>query len=324
MHGNIFLPWYFSFNKTNYARYGSYYYNSLVNMEQIYPGLKYLLKEKGISVQAQENYPSRTSIDQRGEQSINKDSKTVGGIKGFANEPSNVLKWIFTRPEQAKNTHEMKKIAGLKLSSEYKSLRRSQVIKSENHIQNVINVLTNEYINPFGIETDRDSLVNLSSGVVNKDCNILKLHSERKKAFDEFITSRLHTAETPFHSPIPRKKLQLFKSSSINIQKPTESKIKTVSLNRNMIGKLLSLSTTFGKPIDLKEALCFPLSPIPLSIANSDGSRRITQKSKLSDIITSSYNPSFLTTHPAKKNTSYIIDLIAHVRTQTTKVPETF
>ena len=319
-----FLPWYFALNKTNYARYGSYYYNNLVNMEQLYPGLKHLRKDSGISVQAQESFPSRTSIDQRGEQTINKDSKTVGGIKGFANEPSNILKWIFTRPEQAKNTYEMKNMAGMKVSNEYKSLRRSQVIKTESKIQNVVSVLSNEYINPFELDIDMDGVANLSSGVVNKDFNISKSYTNGETEFKEFVTSRLHTGRAQFNSPIPRKKLQLFKSPTIKIQKSAESKITTISLNRNMIGKLLSLSTEFGKPIDFKEALCYPLSPIPLSLANGDGSRRVTQKSKLSDIIISSYNPSYTTTPPEKQNTSYIVDLIAHIRTQTVKVRDTF
>ena len=57
-----FLPMYFAFNKVNYARYGSYYY-ILVNMEQLYPGLKKLISKEGFSVQEQEKYPLRTAID---------------------------------------------------------------------------------------------------------------------------------------------------------------------------------------------------------------------------------------------------------------------
>ena len=71
-----FLPIYFVFNKINYARYGSYYAYTLIHMERLYPGLKELIKKKGLSVQAQEAYPLRTSINQRGEQTINRDEKT--------------------------------------------------------------------------------------------------------------------------------------------------------------------------------------------------------------------------------------------------------
>ena len=65
-----FLPFYFALNYSNYARYGSYYVQVLESIEQMYPGLKDMLKCKGLSVQAQEKYSLRTSIDQRGEKPL--------------------------------------------------------------------------------------------------------------------------------------------------------------------------------------------------------------------------------------------------------------
>ena len=72
------IPFYFALNLFNYARYGSYYAEVLANLDRLYPGLKSLLKNNGMSVQAQEKYPCRTAIDQRGEQTINRDAKTSG------------------------------------------------------------------------------------------------------------------------------------------------------------------------------------------------------------------------------------------------------
>ena len=73
-----FLPFYFVLDKQNYAWYGSFYVTMLLNMEVTYPGLKTLIAEKGISIQGQDRYPLRTFVDQRGEQTINKDAKTAG------------------------------------------------------------------------------------------------------------------------------------------------------------------------------------------------------------------------------------------------------
>ena len=66
----FFLPLYFALHKTNYARYASYDVKMLENMEVLYPGLKDLLSEKGMSVQAQERFPLRVPVDQRGEQTV--------------------------------------------------------------------------------------------------------------------------------------------------------------------------------------------------------------------------------------------------------------
>ena len=73
-------------------------------MEVLYPGLKGLLSEKGMSVQAQERFPLRVPVDQSGEQTLNRDAKTTGGIKYFAADSSAVLKWTLNCSEQAKNT----------------------------------------------------------------------------------------------------------------------------------------------------------------------------------------------------------------------------
>ena len=54
-----------------------------MHIETLNLGMKELLMEKGMSVQAQTVHPARTAIDQRGEQTINKDAKTTGNIKIF-------------------------------------------------------------------------------------------------------------------------------------------------------------------------------------------------------------------------------------------------
>ena len=77
------LPFFFAMNKTNYSRYGSYYLRMLESIELQYPGCKEILLSAGLSVQAQDHYPNRTAIDQRVEQSINRNAKTAGGIKKF-------------------------------------------------------------------------------------------------------------------------------------------------------------------------------------------------------------------------------------------------
>ena len=82
---NKFIPVYFVFNRINYARYGSYYVFTLIHMETLYPGLRNLLDEFGISVQGQESFPLRTAVDQREEQTINRDAKTSGKISYVLN-----------------------------------------------------------------------------------------------------------------------------------------------------------------------------------------------------------------------------------------------
>ena len=108
-----FLLMYPAINKTWYHRYGTNYAGILDNIDQLYPGLKQLLNKQGVSIQSQDRYPLRTAIDQRGEQTINCDAKTDGGLTMIANDENSVLKWTLNRSEEAKNTSELLKMADI-------------------------------------------------------------------------------------------------------------------------------------------------------------------------------------------------------------------
>jgi len=105
---NFMLSYFFPTNKTNYSRYGAYYVFSLYNIENVYPGNKDLLKGSGLSIQSQTRYDLRTPIDQRGEQTINREGKVSGGLKLLRPDDKMMLKWVLNRPNQAENTSELK------------------------------------------------------------------------------------------------------------------------------------------------------------------------------------------------------------------------
>ena len=98
------MTFYFALNKTNYARYASYYVGVLDNIDLLYPGARQLLSENGLSVQAQDRYLLGTAVAQRVEQTIKRDAKTTGGIKYFANDSKSILKWTLNRSVEANNT----------------------------------------------------------------------------------------------------------------------------------------------------------------------------------------------------------------------------
>ena len=50
------------------------------------------MKKAGLSVQGQDKYPLRVAIDQTREQTINRDAKTLGGIKAFSTNNESVTK----------------------------------------------------------------------------------------------------------------------------------------------------------------------------------------------------------------------------------------
>ena len=77
------MPYFFALNKTSYSRYGSYYIQQLISLDRTHPGCKELIEIKGVPVQAQDQYALRTAIDQRVEQILNREAKSVGGLGRF-------------------------------------------------------------------------------------------------------------------------------------------------------------------------------------------------------------------------------------------------
>ena len=83
----------------------------------------------------------------------------------------------------------------------------------------------------------------------------------------------------------------------------------------------MTYSAKSGKVIDLEKALMYSLLPIPLSISNVDGTRRVTSKSKLLQCIKPLRNETVLP--PKNTITDYIIDPMALICTLK-DIPRTF
>ena len=117
------------------------------------------------SVRSQARYSLRTAADQRGEQSLNKDAKTVGGVRRFSADNDAVTNWTMGRADQAWNLNSLLQTCNIRQQyDEHKHTRPSQILQSESRTSNVVAVLDNDYVNPFDIALDRTMLINLSSG----------------------------------------------------------------------------------------------------------------------------------------------------------------
>ena len=95
--------------------------------------------------------------------------------------------------------------------------------------------------------------------------------------------------------------------------------------NRDIISRLLSLSTIFEKSIDFRYALTYSLYPFPLSMAFPDGSRRGLSKSKLlHEILTKIPDNSLTELGVDKTKCAYVIDMIAQIRCYIASAPQTY
>ena len=208
-----------------------------------------------------------------------------------------------------------------------KPMRPSQILASEKRMVEVIRVLEDEYINPFGLGPDE--LLNLSSGEsvdAKLAKSILNVCKDGKKMRDEFIQSRIKSKSKKFHDPLKRCTINTFNTLSKSFVKCKHFQA-TVDVNRNILGSLLAFSIKNERAIDISSALTYPLSSVPLSLAHGTGKRRETSKSKLMNLLAKDVplaDPKAdQSLNNVKKDSTFVVDLFAAIRTMT-NLPETY
>lgn len=124
------LPWFFICDRINYARYGSAYWLEMNAIDYTHPGWQKKMRfnlskcsfnfffvfldiaaelRTSFAVQRQSKYGfSAVSCDQTIEQTINRDSKTKGGLVGFTLNRSAVHRWLLAQSERAAITNKCK------------------------------------------------------------------------------------------------------------------------------------------------------------------------------------------------------------------------
>ena len=159
------LPTFFFFDKTHYARYGSYYVKAMENIDVTHPGAKEELMQIGISVR-RNDFGVGQAVDLAGEQTYMRNAKTSGGITPFKTRKGAVLKWVLNRPLQTAFVDTMKIASGLEKTTNNprKCLRPSEILKSEKIVSNILTILTDQFLSPFDINLKNDELYNLVSG----------------------------------------------------------------------------------------------------------------------------------------------------------------
>jgi len=137
--------------------------------------------------------------------------------------------------------------------------------------------------NPAKLEDD-DELINIASGYVapkevKQDTRQAKAVGEDKCS--EYIEWRLKKKEVGVFDTIKCLRLKTFSSSSKNFKAKTE-KSAIQGTARDLARVLVVAKFT---NVDLKYVLSFPLSPVPHSLANHDGTLAKTDKAALGRLL---------------------------------------
>ncbi|XP_050339343.1 uncharacterized protein LOC126765678 [Bactrocera neohumeralis] len=135
--------------------------------------------------------------------------------------------------------------------------------------------------NPFTSSIDKDQLYNISTGQATTpqiaNC-LLNVVSSGMFLRDQFITE-CNMNPDRFHKSLKKNPILTFASSKKKKIMKIGQKVHEIKLQRDLFGRLLALSLITN--LDLEKVLCFPITPVKLSLCHIDGSFNKTTKSVL-------------------------------------------
>ena len=282
------LPWMFAYDRINYSRYLSVYLLDMKSLEEKHPGVMSAFQAGEFVVQRSNGSAfSQVPVDQTIEQTVNRDTKTKGGIIGFSVNKGAVQRWLLTSHERAAIAQACREMAGLQPTdgdAATKEMGKSRRAADEKDVQKVLATINN-WVNPFE-PTDEVELYHLASGstaTTQIENDLLTAHQQGEEAMKSFFKTRLLSNEVPFHGPLKKLKLANFSSSKVSKVK-IAGKDTMIKADRDLFARLLVVAQR--RSMNLSDLFQYSLGPLPWSLASADGSLAKTDKSKLLEILT--------------------------------------
>ena len=269
------IPWCFAYDKQNYARYLSVYYSQMTRLQEDHPNMYNHFMSGGFSVQLSACNPfARIPVDQATEETVNKDTQTPGGTKGFSLKPGAITRFYATAEYRSAFLNKLRSMVQFDSSKlQHPDLGSSRIKRDETDVQTLLNLLETNRTNPFDYS---EEIVSLSTGTTASpdiSDDLLRAYTEGEKAYTEFkkrIESDPSQEKYPkFHDKLKRKNLKTF--SSIKKQKKTKTSNQEIVLkaDHRLFGRMVLVAKS--RNLQMKEVLQHPLGPLPWALANCDG-----------------------------------------------------
>jgi hypothetical protein len=163
------MPWYFAYDRTNYARYLPAYWTEMCNLKRTHPLAYEEFHIRGSwTIQRQDKFPfASIACDQGLEETLNRDTKIQGGIRHFTLIRSAVLRWLYAQPERTAVACVCEEMCGLERPGRKpRELDKTYIKRDQELVLSVKNTVSS-MLNPF--REDHSQIVNISSGAIATD-----------------------------------------------------------------------------------------------------------------------------------------------------------
>jgi len=274
------IPAFFAGKRLNYARWMTVYLIKLLNLETESPEVKTALSQGGLSIKRSGKSFSSVPVDMALEQTVNADAASkFTGITSFANSESARTRWMITRSLRSEIVSSLFESSGMIKDPDSKhDLQPARIAKDHRDIQKIVSTLKS-FSNPFADMDPKTPLRNISTGQTIDNIDILSFSSKGEKAAEKFKELYMQDPKNS-EKPIPRNLVTNCECSVItrNLKKE-EKKLEVAKCTLEAFGKVIHIAAL--QNCDVKKIMDYPLTAVPFSLAQSDGSMNKTDKSKL-------------------------------------------
>ncbi|XP_041466296.1 uncharacterized protein LOC121416845 [Lytechinus variegatus] len=318
-----FLPWFFAYDRTNYARYLPVYWHEMNELPNSHPLIHEAFMEGKFVVHRQTDHGfCGVACDQTIEQTCNRDTKTKGGMIGFTRNKGAVARWILSQQERSAISKQCEKMAGKDdTSAVKKDLLLANMEKFERDVRAVVETVES-MINPF--QENNEELLHIASGTIasSEVCkDYTEAYASGDEAFKAFSEECLQGDEDLFRV-IKKQKRKTFATMSKSSTTKVKGKEITIKADRSLFQRLVIIAG--ARKLDIQNMMTYNLGPLPLALATVDGSLTKTTKASLLHAIESSVEPAPLV-EGIPLNSVWVIDGMAMLQEIPQKaVPSTF
>lgn len=276
------VPWFHAYDRINYARYLPAYIAEMSNLPATHPTIHESFSRGEFVAQRQSDHAfSQIACDMVIEQTINRDSKTKGGMSGITLSKGGVNRWLLSHPERAAITRACQVMAGKDDSIRSRKDLDTARIKRDNATVSELIKTFEAMVDPFAYSGEK--LINVSSGLVVSEHvanDIKQAYSKGNSAYQAFCADRiLAGGSVSFHKPIKMLKLKTFAAVNKRKESSKTQGAKLLRTSSDLFTRLLIVSK--NRSVDLKKVLTYTLTPVPASIATYDGLCNKTTKAAL-------------------------------------------
>ena len=296
------IPWCFAYDKVNYARFLTYYYATMSRLPIEHPEVHEHFMQGGFSVQIGSKNPfGRIPVDQTIEETINKDTQTPGGTKGFSLKGGAVARYYLTSEYRSRYLRQLRAMVGQQYTDfSHPDLQMPRIRRDEADVQSFVQLMETSWLNPFNPE--QGELVSLSTATaappeVAKD--LLGAYRIGEDAYQAFKEERLGTDSptTLFHDKMTKKKLRTFSDIRMKPRRQGLAKEAILKADRKLFGQMILVAE--NRKLQMSDVLAHPLGPLPWALASGDGSLRKTNKAALARELERNASPAEVIPEPS-------------------------